>query len=67
MQSSEPKTVSFPVLNGDTGEIEMLEMDEQDYKDMCAAEEEDERKRKEREQHAYEEERSVWRYIRDDD
>ena len=66
-QDVPPKTVKFPVYNMDTDEFETLEMDEQDFKDMCDAEEEENRKRDERTQRALDEERKAYLYVRDDD
>jgi hypothetical protein len=68
--NEEKKKVYIDVLNGETGEMEVMEMDEGEYLAMIAWEAEyDAEQKKSREgiDAAYEYDRETWQYIRDDD
>ena len=63
------KMAYFDVLNMETGEIETLEMDEEDYLAMLAWEAEydaEQKKLREGIEAAYEYDRQAWEYARDD-
>lgn len=63
----EPKQVKFPVLDGETGEIEEMWMEEEDYQAMVDYENQMEFERKEKRERLQREEHESLRYDRDFD
>ena len=61
------KQVSFPILDGETGEIEELYMEEEDYQAMVDYENQMEFERRERRERLQREEHESLRYDRDFD
>lgn len=61
------KQIAFPVLDGETGEIEELYMDEDAYQAMVEYEEQIEFERRERRERLQREEHESLRYDRDPD
>lgn len=68
--NEEKKKVYIDVLNGETGEMEVMEMDEDEYLAMIAWEAEyeaEQKKLRESIEADYLHDREAWQYVRDDD
>lgn len=68
--NEEKKKVYIDVMDGETGEMGIMEMDEEEYLAMIAWEAEyeaEQKKLREGIEAAYEYDREAWQYARDDD
>lgn len=68
--NEEKKKVYIDVLNGETGEMEVMEMDAEEYEAMIAWEAEyeaEQKKLRESIEADYLYDREAWLYVRDDD
>lgn len=63
----EPKIITFPAIDGETGEIVYLEMEESAFLEWEEAIKKEHDELEARRKEAYEIERNAWRYCRDDD
>lgn len=66
-EEANPKIIMIPVIDGVSGELVYLEMEEQSFLEWESALEEERKEKEAKREERSRLEREAWRYVRDDD